>query len=249
MLTKIFLRSFFLQSVWNFERMQNLGFLYALFPALERAHASSQDSLKQAVLRHLNFFNTHPYMANLVLGISAAMEENIAKGESEKIGTASSYQEVVELKNHLGGPLAAMGDSLFWGSLRPLLALFAVGWVWLGPAPLAWIAPAFFLLFYNIPHLGMRGWGLWQGYHLKMKAIERFQEFRIQRKVAWLHLIGLVSIGLFLLLHLAKMPTGERVIALLCGLLFFLLTHKGLPPQILFYMLIAFGLFIGAFVL
>lgn len=241
MLIKIFWRSFFLQSGWNFERMQNLGFLYAIFPALKRAH-KAEDSLRRAALRHLSFFNTHPYMANLVLGISAAVEKEIAKDSSRE-------KEVVELKNHLGGPLAALGDSLFWGSLRPLLALLAVEWVWLGPAPMSWIAPVFFLIFYNIPHLEMRKWGLWQGYHLGMRAIEKLRELKIQRGVAWLHLTGLVCVGLFLLAYLARIPAGERVIAFLCGLLFFLLTHRSFPPQILFYGLLALGLFMGAFVL
>ncbi|MGA2090005.1 MAG: PTS system mannose/fructose/sorbose family transporter subunit IID, partial [Endomicrobiales bacterium] len=33
-LYSVFLRSFALQAVWNFERMQNVGFAYALMPVL-----------------------------------------------------------------------------------------------------------------------------------------------------------------------------------------------------------------------
>ena len=35
-----FWRSFFLQALWNFERMQNIGFAFSMEPLLKRAHRS-----------------------------------------------------------------------------------------------------------------------------------------------------------------------------------------------------------------
>ncbi|WP_303032261.1 PTS system mannose/fructose/sorbose family transporter subunit IID, partial [Dubosiella newyorkensis] len=55
-------RSTFLQGSWNYERMQNGGFCYAMIPAIKALYKNKEDQVA-ALKRHLEFFNTHPYMA------------------------------------------------------------------------------------------------------------------------------------------------------------------------------------------
>src|SRR5512137_100889 len=79
-LLHVFARSLFLQAAWNPKGMQNLGFAYALYPALERLYPDPRD-LAEATERHLCCFNSHPYFAASIVGGALHHEEKIARGE------------------------------------------------------------------------------------------------------------------------------------------------------------------------
>ncbi|PLX86019.1 MAG: PTS mannose transporter subunit IIA [Desulfuromonas sp.] len=165
-LAKVFLRSFLFQSSWNFERLQNMGALYTIAPALRQLYRGKE--LADAYRRHLDYFNTHPFLASPVLGSVIALEEEAARGESAALS-------VQEYKGMIMAPYAAIGDALFWGGLRPLAAgisLFfaAKGSLW---------APVVFLLFFNLPHLWFRTVGLLRGYRQGMRIVEVMQRRRL----------------------------------------------------------------------
>ncbi|OGR45384.1 MAG: hypothetical protein A2X35_03840 [Elusimicrobia bacterium GWA2_61_42] len=109
----MFLRSFFIQAGWNYERFQNLGFAFSLQPALEKIYPD-REKLKAALLRHLQIFNTQPYMASFVLGNIARMEERAAAaGEGE-------LKSLPGVKQALASSFASIGDRIFWGRLKPM---------------------------------------------------------------------------------------------------------------------------------
>ena len=64
-------RSTFLQGSWNYERMQNGGWVYSMIPAIKKLYTTKEDR-SAALKRHLEFFNTHPYLASPVLEIGRA---------------------------------------------------------------------------------------------------------------------------------------------------------------------------------
>ena len=72
-------RSTFLQGSWNYERMQNGGFCYAMIPAIKRLYSTKEDQAA-ALKRHLEFFNTQPYVGAPILGVTMALEEDRANG-------------------------------------------------------------------------------------------------------------------------------------------------------------------------
>lgn len=111
---KVWWRSTFLQGSWNYERMQNLGWAYALIPAIKRLYTSKEDQ-SAALERHLEFFNTHPYVAAPILGVTLALEEERANG-AEIDDTA-----IQGVKIGMMGPLAGVGDPVFWFTVRPIL--------------------------------------------------------------------------------------------------------------------------------
>ena len=49
------LRSTFLQGSWNYERMQNGGWCFAMIPAIKKLYTNKEDQ-KAALKRHLEFF-------------------------------------------------------------------------------------------------------------------------------------------------------------------------------------------------
>jgi len=143
-LARVFLRSLFLQATWNRRGMQNLGFAYAIEPAL-RALYPDPSQREEALRRHLGFFNCHPYMAAAILGGAIHHEERAAAG-LEPTDAPQSYKQTLQ------GPLAAVGDGFFWTALRPFFgALGAVGALALG-LPAVWAT----VIVYNAIHVSLR---------------------------------------------------------------------------------------------
>jgi PTS system mannose-specific IID component len=70
----------FLQGSWNYERMQNGGWCFAMIPAIKKLYADSKEDQIAALKRHLEFYNTHPYLSAPVIGVTLAMEEERANG-------------------------------------------------------------------------------------------------------------------------------------------------------------------------
>jgi len=69
----------FLQGSWNYERMQNGGWCYSIIPAIKKLYKDPQDRA-DALKRHLEFYNTHPYVSAPVMGVTLALEEERANG-------------------------------------------------------------------------------------------------------------------------------------------------------------------------
>ncbi|MDR1194991.1 MAG: PTS system mannose/fructose/sorbose family transporter subunit IID [Endomicrobium sp.] len=156
---KMFLKTFFIQSLWNFERLQNIGFLFVLKPFLDKVYLNP-DRRKEALMRHTGFFNTHPYMANIIIAITANAEKEIAAKEA----AAEKLPDTNFIKSVMAGPLAAIGDSFFWGTLRPFTAFLSIFFVILFSKVLdpsySWIVPFIFLFTYNCVHIPARYWFL-----------------------------------------------------------------------------------------
>ena len=108
------LRSTFLQGSWNYERMQNLGWAYSLIPAIKKLYTNKEDQAA-ALKRHLEFFNTHPYVAAPIMGVTLALEEEKANG------TDIEDAAIQGVKIGMMGPLAGIGDPVFWFTVRPIL--------------------------------------------------------------------------------------------------------------------------------
>lgn len=111
---KVMWRSMLLQGSWNYERMQNGGWCYSLIPALRKLYPNKEDQ-KAALQRHLVFFNTHPYLASPILGVTLALEEEKANGKEIE------DQAIQGVKVGMMGPLAGVGDPVFWYTVRPIV--------------------------------------------------------------------------------------------------------------------------------
>ena len=104
----------FLQGSWNYERMQNGGWCYSIIPAIKKLYSNKDDQIA-ALKRHMEFYNTHPYVSAPVMGVTLALEEERANGA--KIND----QAIQGVKVGMMGPLAGVGDPVFWFTLRPIL--------------------------------------------------------------------------------------------------------------------------------
>ena len=152
---KVWWRSTFLQGSWNYERMQNLGWAYALIPAIKKLYTSKEDRAA-ALKRHLEFFNTHPYVAAPIIGVTLALEEERANG-AEIDDTA-----IQGVKIGMMGPLAGVGDPVFWFTIRPILGALGASLAMAGNI----VGPLLFFFGWNIIRMAF----LWYTQELGYRA-------------------------------------------------------------------------------
>jgi mannose/fructose/N-acetylgalactosamine-specific phosphotransferase system component IID len=108
---KVWLRQFLLQGCWNYEGMQNVGFAYSILPALRDRYEGRPEEFSRALKRHLEFFNTHPAMAAVILGAAIRLEERVAGGEADPraIATLLILYNAAHLAVRYRGFAAGMG--------------------------------------------------------------------------------------------------------------------------------------------
>ena len=102
----------------SYDRMQALGFTNAIAPALSKLYEKKED-LIDALKRHMTFYNSEGTFGSLIMGISLSMEEQKARGE-EIPGEA-----ITGIKTGLMGPVAGLGDTIVWGTLKPIVLALA----------------------------------------------------------------------------------------------------------------------------
>lgn len=228
-------RSLLLQGAWNFERLQNVGWAFCVEPALKELYPDPA-ARAVALRRHLEFFNTHPYMVGYVVGAALRAEEEASKvgGEEHALKTA----QVSGLKLGLAGPLAAVGDTFYWATLRPAAALLGVAWLWLAPAPMHLMAPVVYLATYNLPCLWLRLSSVHQGYRRGMGVALHIAKLNLPSlaeglRLSSLMLVGSLAGGLGRLSHPSngmQMPLTDNFLFLGAGLLMLLLLRLHLTP-------------------
>lgn len=162
---RVWLRQFAIQACWNYEGMQNVGFAYGILPALRHFYDGRPDDLIRALKRHMEFFNTNPALAGVILGAAVRLEGRVAAGEADPraIGT---------FKVGLMGSLGAIGDSYFWGALKPMAS--ALGAILALVNPVLGIAAL--LILYNASHLAIRFNGFTSGIGGEDNAVRYLKE-------------------------------------------------------------------------
>ena len=242
-LFRVFARSFLMQASWNFERMQNLGFCYAILPVLKRLYRGNE--LKAAIKRHLEFFNTHPYMTAPILGVVSGMEESLEEGHLQG-------RDISGIKTGVMGSYGAIGDSFFWGGLRPFASVLGVCLAITGCV----FAPVVFLIVFNVPHLLMRVYGFRGGRVYGLEVFDRIGRMGFADLARRLKGLALFFAGLGLALSAGSVgdffDAGTYVWPALFTLVFFLffveIIRKGASPHTAFYILVAFSISAAVFV-
>ncbi len=169
LLFKVALRSFLLQASWNYRGMMSMGFLYSIAPGLDCIY-EDKNTRELAYMRHFEYFNTNPYFASIVMGVTLALEEKYKDGD-DKVDP----EMIHNTKEALMTSLAAIGDGFFWDSWRPFVAAFAIVFA----AANYSFVPFLFLILYNIPHLYFRFAGIYWGYEDGMNVIRKLKSFKI----------------------------------------------------------------------
>ncbi len=185
-LNKVVIRSNLFQGSWNFERMQALGWAFSMVPVIKRLYPDpNSQERKDAIKRHLEFFNTQPFMAAPVLGVTIAMEEERANGKEIDDGAING------IKVGLMGPLAGVGDPIFWGTARPVFAALGAGLAITGSI----LGPLLFFVLFNALRLATRYYGVVYGYKKGLDVVQDMSGGLLQKLTEGASILGLFIMG------------------------------------------------------
>jgi mannose/fructose/sorbose-specific phosphotransferase system IID component len=179
------LRSVLLQGAFNYERFQNMGLWWTLRPFLDRIYRDKEERAA-AYKRHLVYFNTHPWIVGPILGVIVGMERRRAEGTE-----GLDDEAINSVKVGMMAPLAGIGDSLLFGTIRPILggvcATLAVNGNIAGPI-------IFFVALLAL-QVASRLYGTSLGYRQGTRFFERLDPEAIDRVKAGATMVGLAVTG------------------------------------------------------
>jgi len=177
-LNKMVWRSLLLQASFNYERMQAAGWLYSILPGLKKIHKNKHD-LSESMKSHMEFFNTHPFLVNIIMGIVLAMEEK-----------KQNRNTIRAIRVAMMGPLGGIGDALFWLTLLPICVGIGASLGQDGNP----MGAVIFLLIFNVVHFALRFGLMHYGYNAGTNAISSLKENT--KKVAHAaSIVGLTVVG------------------------------------------------------
>ncbi|WP_257959291.1 PTS system mannose/fructose/sorbose family transporter subunit IID [Bacillus sp. V3-13] len=238
-------RSLLLQASFNYERMQAAGWLYSILPGLKKIHRNKQD-LSESMKSHMEFFNTHPFLVNIIMGIVLAMEEG-----------KQNRNTIRAIRVAMMGPLGGIGDALFWLTLLPICVGIGAS---LGQdgSPMGAVV---FLIIFNVVHFGLRFGLMHYGYNTGTNAISSLKENT--KKVSHAaSIVGLTVVGALiasfvklqtsLVIHAGKAEIAlqkdlldkimPNLLPLSYALFMYFLLKKGLSPVILILITVIIGI-------
>lgn len=179
-LNKLAFSSAFLQSSFNYERMQGTGWVWTIAPGLRKIYKDDEEGLRASMKTHVTFFNCHPFLNSLVSGIVLALEENKAPLET-----------VQNIKVALMGPLGGIGDSILWLTALPLIAGISAQ---IALQTSSIMGAIIFLVLFNTLHLSLRFGLMHYGYDLGINAVGKIKDsVAIVNRAA--SIVGLMVVG------------------------------------------------------
>ena len=181
---KVCIRSQFLQGSWNYERMQNGGYAFAMIPAIKKLYKDKVDQIA-ALKRHMEFFNTHPYIASPIIGVTLALEQEKANG------AAVDDAAVQGVKVGMMGPLAGIGDPVFWFTLRPILGAMCASLAMDGNM----LGPIMFFLLWNIIRFGFMWYTQEFGYKVGNQITENLSGNLLENITRGASILGMFVLG------------------------------------------------------
>lgn len=159
---------------YNYERLQASGLVWAMSPILRKLYGNDKEKMKDALIRHMRFFNTEPNFGGTVCGVTIAMEEQKAKDES------ISGEMIDSFKTGLMGPLAGIGDTLWQGTIIPILLSITLPFASDGNIVMG---PVLFLVSYLIIMWSI-AYSLWMlGYNTGREGILKIMKGSLLKKV------------------------------------------------------------------
>jgi len=155
-LHKMAIMSLWEQSCFSFERMQAVGFCWGMSDCFRKIHGNNNEEMAGALQNNLDFINTEPHMATFLQGLVVSMEE------------AHQDRELIKsIKTGLFGPLAGLGDAIFWYTAMPIIASISCSLATQGSV----LGPIIYMLFWGITAIITRFWLVDWGYGVGVNAI------------------------------------------------------------------------------
>ena len=236
-LFSVYLRSFFFQGSFSVKERQNIGFAYCIEPVGSELYAQASER-RAFQFRHTEFFNINPFMATLVLGAVAHMEERLLADGSV------TTEDITRFKAAFGKTCGSIGDRFFWRTLRPFCLVFGLLWtlfygIW---------GIVLFLVLFNVSTMILKWHWLTSGYRLGPMVVHEIRKHYINSTALLLERISGIVIAFFTVAFLSAPEYGISWITAGTILLFSLsifVFSKRLSHSIIFFLCTAIALILG----
>ena len=163
---------------------QAIGFLTAIGPVLEKIYRNaSKEQRVSAMQRHLAMFLSQNTASGMILGITAAFEEQTSEEQKEA---------VIALKAGMMGPLAGIGDSVFKITIQAIAGSIGAAYALHGN----FIGPILMFIIYNGINIGVKYYGTVLGYEKGVSYINSGTQAKIMQKIINIAtMVGIIVIG------------------------------------------------------
>ena len=172
-------------SSMSYEKLQAHAWAFSYIPFAEKYYKDDPEAKRRLYIRHSMFYNTEPQTGQIINGIVASMEEEIALGKNVP------EELPVNIKATLMGPLAGIGDSLIQGIIVPILLSIAMGMAANGNP----IGPLFYILTYGILGPLISYLSFFYGYKLGVNAIDNIIGDNVKRITDAFNILGIMVVG------------------------------------------------------
>lgn len=172
-------------SSMGWEKLQGPAYCWSYIPLGHKYYKDDPEARRRLMVRQAAYFNTEPQTGQLINGITASLEENIALdgGVSEEMPN--------NVKATLMGPLAGIGDSLMQGIIVPILLSIAMSLATDG-SPLG---PIFYIIAYGIVGVAVSYGCFRTGYKMGVSAIDLIVGEGARRIMGAFNTLGIMVVG------------------------------------------------------
>lgn len=192
-------------SSMSYEKIQGPSWAFSYIPFAKKFYKDDPEGRRRLLVRHSMFYNMEPQTGQLINGIVASLEEQIAMGKPV------SEEMPVNIKATLMGPLAGIGDSIIQGIIVPILLSIAMSLAKGGSV----IGPLFYIVAYGIIGPTISYIAFHSGYRLGVNAIDVIVGENAKRITDAFNILGVMVVGALaantiVLKTIAKIPMGDK---------------------------------------
>lgn len=212
---------------YNYERMQASGVLFSMSDIPDRLYPGDQQAKIDFMKRHMQFYNTEPHFGGIVNGLALAMEEEKANNPS------ITGEAITAMKTGLMGPMAGVGDTLWQGTIQPILLAIGISLVGAGSS----VGAIFYVAAMAAIMLSIAYFFFMTGYKSGKQGVERLLGGgQMKRLIAAASIMGAIVLGALAASYVTAasnfvIPVGGSSLALQADILDKLL--KGLLPLLI----------------
>lgn len=238
---RLFIRSLALQSSWNGQRMQNIGLLVTLMPWLRQQRRDINRD-RMFCRRYFEYFNTNPYLANLIIGGLVRLEEDTTENDRDHSALARTFRD------SLCRAFASLGDQLFWLGLRPMVTMAICLLGMYGQLRAILVVVGVFALL----QLGLRFLALRRSYNLGLDIVDLINHPNWHHAITLTKRTGVLLVGMVAGRYLTSVNSWEFMqgkgllwVGIGLGLGLPLLVRKRLPGEALLGVALAMALLLS----
>ena len=172
-------------SSMGWEKLQGPAYCWSYIPLGHKYYENDPEARRRLMVRQAAYFNTEPQTGQLINGITASLEENIA------LGGGVSEDMPNNVKATLMGPLAGIGDSIMQGIFVPILLSLAMSLATDGSP----IGPIFYIIAYAALGISVSYGCFRTGYKMGVSAIDLIVGESARRIMDAFNTLGIMVVG------------------------------------------------------